>query len=263
MHLWGLASNGWKALPLKVIKVEASSDRITGHVMNHPAGRNSRLHYSYVYYSLDSQGKEREHRVPADSKKPKPGWLRWTETWDFADVVPLPLHFTQSNSGYNIDKRFYNAYCKDRSSPRTLEQHLEFLRDNRQVSEVTKLLRTDVATRRNAEAAIGSIEITQGPTDPFPPDTGVKDASVEELAFNREWLLLTAAADTKAAEDHRSGRPRWAAKGLVAPGQGQCAQAPRPHPALALAAAGAGAPPRRARRRAQRAPCKGRKPPLG
>jgi hypothetical protein len=98
----------------------------------------------------------------------------------------------------------------------------------------------------DAEAAISAIKATQGHTDPFPPDTGVEDASVEELAFHREWLLLTAAADSKAAEDYRGGRPRWAANGLVAPGKGQCAQAPGPHPAQALAAAGAGAPPRRA-----------------
>ena len=48
--------------------------------------------------------------------------------------------------------------------------------------------------------------------------------------------------------------------GPVAPG---CAQTPEALSSQAQPAAGAGAPPRRARRRAQRAPCKGRKPPLG
>ena len=45
--------------------------------------------------------------------------------------------------------------------------------------------------------------------------------------------------------DH-DGSGYVSANEFVAPGKGQCAQAPGPHPAQALAAAGAGAPPRRA-----------------
>ena len=48
--------------------------------------------------------------------------------------------------------------------------------------------------------------------------------------------------------------------GSVAPG---CAQGPEALSPQAQPAAGAGAPPRRARRRAQRAPSRGGKPPLG
>ena len=148
-------------------------------------------------------------------------------------------------------------------------------------------------------------EETQSHTDPFLPYTDVEDASVEELAFHREWHLLTTAADAKAANEHRGRRPRWAANGLAmtdssrsartcdvslgsggkeglptgtpltAKGNGEAnspvhgsvapggAQGPEALSPQAQPAAGAGAPPRRARRRAQRAPSRGGKPPLG